>query len=170
MTKLYFRADSACYEQSVLRWLADEHRADGPQGPIGFTISADMTAELQQACSEVPEDHWQLVHERADETVCYADIEFTPGTWPKHAAPLRYVAVRIKKRQGLLFASGYEQKMLAVVSNRVDMPADQLLRWHWQKAGTIEQVHDVSKIRTVRSPARWTQYSENHEDGRRPPQ
>ena len=63
MTKLFFRADSACYEQGVLRWLADEQRADGPKGPIGLTISADMTPELQRACSEVPEDQWQLVDE-----------------------------------------------------------------------------------------------------------
>jgi len=125
--------------------LADEQRADGPLGPIGFTISADMTAELQRACSEVPEDHWQIVDERPHETVCCTDVEFTPGTWPKHAAPLRYIAVRIKKRQGLLFASGYEQKVLAVVSNRYDLPAAELLRWHWAKAGTIEHIHDVTK-------------------------
>jgi hypothetical protein len=53
--------------------------------------------------------------------------------------------VRIKKRQGLLFASGCEQKFLAVVSNRRRLPAQQLLRWHWQKAGTIEHIHDVTK-------------------------
>ena len=82
---------------------------------------------------------------RADETVCCADVEFTPGNWPKSSQPLRYVAVRIKKRQGLLFASGYEQKFLAVVSNRADICAQQLLRWHWQKAGTIEHIHDVTK-------------------------
>jgi len=83
--------------------------------------------------------------ERTDETVCCADVEFTPGNWPKDSQPLRYVAVRIKKRQGLLFASGYEQKFLAVVSNRTDISAQQLLRWHWQKAGTIEHIHDVTK-------------------------
>jgi hypothetical protein len=83
--------------------------------------------------------------ERPDETVCCADIEFAPGDWPKHAEPLRYVAVRIKKRQGLLFASGCEQKFLAVVSNRRSLSAQQLLRWHWQKAGTIEHIHDVTK-------------------------
>ena len=53
--------------------------------------------------------------------------------------------MRIKKRQGFLFASGYEQKFLAVVSNRADISAQQLLRWHWQKAGTIEHIHDVTK-------------------------
>lgn len=145
VTKMYFRADSACYERNVLRWLADEQRVAGPHGSIGFTISADMTPELRQVCTEVPEDQWQLVDERADETVCCADVEFTPGNRPKDSQPLRYVAVRLKKRQGFLFASGYEQKFLAVVSNRADISAQQLLRWHWQKAGTIEHIHDVTK-------------------------
>jgi hypothetical protein len=145
ITKLYFRADSACYERNVLRWLADEHRHGGPHGYIGFTISADMTPELRQVCCEVPDDDWQLVDERADETVCCADVEFAPGNWPKDSQPLRFVAVRIKKRQGLLFASGYEKKFLAIVSNRTDISAQQLLRWHWQKAGTIEHIHDVTK-------------------------
>ena len=36
-------------------------------------------------------------------------------------------------------------KHLAVVSNRRDVSAAALLRWHWQKAGTIEHVHDVVK-------------------------
>jgi len=77
------------------------------------------------------------------------------------------------------------------------MPAQDLLRWHWQKAGTIEHIHDVTKnelgaappskhfgataawyrfsmltynvlsamTRTVRSPVRWTKYSEDHEHG-----
>jgi hypothetical protein len=63
ITKLYFRADSACYERNVLRWLADEHRHGGPHGHIGFTISADMTPELRQVCCEVPDDDWQLVDE-----------------------------------------------------------------------------------------------------------
>ena len=94
--------------------------------------------------SEVDEHGEAARSQRAHETVCCADIEFTPGTWSKHAAPLRYVAVRIKKRGGLLFASGYEQKMLAVVSNRHDATAIELLRWHWSKAGTIEHVHDVT--------------------------
>lgn len=146
ITQYFLRADSACYDQRVLRWLADVHRADGPQGFIGFTISADMSRELHELCCSVPQDQWQLVDdERAEETVHCSEVEFTPGDWPKDAEPLRYVAVRIRKRQGLLFASGCEQKFLAVVSNRCDKTAPELLRWHWEKAGTIEHIHDVSK-------------------------
>ena len=141
----YFRADSACYDERVLKWLANPKRPDGPQGRIGFSISADMTEALRQICTAVPQQAWRLVDERDDETVACADVEFTPGDWPKDAEPLRYVAVRIKKRQGRLFASGFDTKYLAVVSNRDELQAPALLRWHWGKAGTIEHVHDVMK-------------------------
>jgi len=33
--ELYFRADSACYDESVLKWLADPDRKSGPKGEIG---------------------------------------------------------------------------------------------------------------------------------------
>ena len=72
-------------------------------------------------------------------------MEFAPGDWPKKAQPLRYVAVRIQKKQGALFGSGCDTRYLAVVSNRGSMRAVELLRWHWEKAGTIEHVHDVTK-------------------------
>ena len=144
-TERFFRADSACYESEVLKWLADDERPSGPKGRIGFSIGADMSAELRAVCQSVPEAEWQHLEDRSDATVSSADVEFTPGNWHKGAEPLRYVAVRIKKRQGLLFASGYDTMYLAVVSNRRELSAPELLRWHWQKAGTIEHVHDVTK-------------------------
>jgi len=140
-----FRADSACYDNEVLQWLVDPQREGGPQGEIGFTISADMSQELRGKCESVVESRWEVVEERADETVCCAEVEFTPGQWPKKAAALRYVVLRIRKRQGCLFASGNDTKYLAVVSNRWELSAPELLRWHWGKAGTIEHVHDVTK-------------------------
>lgn len=145
VTQYAFRADSACYEDVVLKWLANEKRADGPQGKIAFTISADMSEDLRAVCERVAESAWTLVDDRVDETVACADVEFTPGNWPKDAWPLRYVAVRIRKKQGQLFAAGHDTKYLAVVSNRWEKEAPELLRWHWQKAGNIERVHDVTK-------------------------
>lgn len=143
--RYFFRSDSACYDERVLKWLADDKRQDGPVGRIGFTISADMTKALRSVRSAVPEAQWQLCQDRADETVMCADVEFAPGEWSKDAEPLRYVALRIKKKQGRLFASGFDTKYLAVVSNRRELGATDLVRWHWQKAGSIEQVHDVMK-------------------------
>ena len=142
--ELGFRADSACYENAVLKWLADEHRDDGPRGIIGFTVSADMTEPLRHLCEAVPESQWKHLDDRATETVWCSDVEFTPGDWPKDACPLRYIAVRIRKNQGELFSTGSDTKYLAVVSNRPGAAAD-VLTWHWQKAGTIELVHDIMK-------------------------
>ncbi len=145
ITERFFRADSACYEEKILKWLATPAREDGPPGTIGFSIRADMGEGLRRVCAAVPEPSWHLYEERATETVMCADVELTPGDWPKDAEPLRDVALRIKKRQGQLFASGYETKDLAVVSNRRDLAPAALVRWHWEKAGTIEAVHDVTK-------------------------
>ena len=36
-------------------------------------------------------------------------------------------------------------KYFAVVSNRLDLDGAKLLQWHREKAGTIEQVHDIVK-------------------------
>ncbi len=58
---------------------------------------------------------------------------------------MRYVAVRFTAKQGALFSGGQELKHLAVVSNREDLSTTELLRWHWQKAGTIEHTHGVIK-------------------------
>jgi hypothetical protein len=144
VTGYFFRADSACYEEKVLKWLSDPERPDGPKGKIGFTISADMTEPLHAVCAAVEEKDWTLLEERADETVWCGEVEFTPGNWPKDAWPLRYLVLRIRKKQGLLFAQGYDTKYLAVVTNREGEVKD-LIRWHWEKAGTIEHVHDVTK-------------------------
>ena len=140
VTTSFFRADSACYDERILQWLADPQRPDGPRGPIGFTLSADMTEELQKACRAVPAATWTRLEDRCEETVDWTEVEFTPGDWPKSAWPLRYVALRLQKKQGHLFAGGYAPKYLTIVSNRWEVPAPALVRWHWQKAGTIEQV------------------------------
>jgi len=140
----FLRGDSALYDQTVLKWLVNEDRDNGPKGFIGFSISADMSKQLRAACVALPDDAWKLFEERAGETVFAADVEFAPGDWPKDAKPLRYVAVKFIGKQ-LDLNGEVHLKYLAVVSNRHDMKAADLLTWHWQKAGTIEHVHDVIK-------------------------
>jgi len=150
-----FRADTACYEEKILQWLADSKRAGRTQGhKIGFTISADMSESLREHCEKVlapaaPPDpdrpRWQMLDDtRQDETVEWAEVEFAPGDWPKDARPLRYVALRFLRRQGKLYADGSAVRYLAVVTNKTE-PGDQIIRWHWKKAGTIEHLHDDSK-------------------------
>ncbi|HEX7551811.1 MAG TPA: hypothetical protein VF579_14680 [Candidatus Methylomirabilis sp.] len=145
VTTFGFRADSACYDERVLKWLADPARPGGPRGPIGFPRGADMTEALHTVCAAVRERAWDMFEDRPDETGACTEVEVPPGDWPKMAAPLRDVALRIRKKRGRLFATGADTKYLAVVSNRWDLPVAALVRWHWQKAGTIEPVHDITK-------------------------
>jgi hypothetical protein len=132
----YFRGDSASYYTPLLKYLVGEG--------IGFTISADLTQELRACCLAVPREDWVELEQRAREQVEVAEVEFTPGDWPKQAVPLRYVAVRFTPRQDDLFEP-MTPKYLAVVSNRAEVDAAALVRWHWEKAGTIEHVHRVMK-------------------------
>jgi hypothetical protein len=64
---------------------------------------------------------------------------------PKGTKPLRYVAIRLRKRQGGLFADGSSVLHFAVLSNIWDWQPVKLIEWHREKAGTIEGVHDVLK-------------------------
>lgn len=56
----YFRGDSACDEERLLTWLRDEKRADGPQGLIGFAVSARMSPALHEEIVATPQAQWQL--------------------------------------------------------------------------------------------------------------
>jgi len=104
-----------------------------------------LAARTQKICKG-PSVPWKLFEDRLDETVDWVEVEFTPGNWSKDSWPLRYVALRIRKKQGHLFAGGYDTKYLAVVSNREEsMSGEEIVRWHRKKAGTIELMHDVSK-------------------------
>lgn len=145
--EFYFRGDSAYYDQELLHWLRDEERAGGPTGQIGFCISARMNRSLKEHIVRLGESLWKPY--RADEEAeseCADLLNYWPETEEaKSYGPLRYVAIRVRKRQGELFADGTEAKYFAVVTNLWDWKAQRLLEWHREKAGSIEAVNDVIK-------------------------
>jgi len=55
------------------------------------------------------------------------------------------VALRIRRKQGELFADGSAVKHFAVVTNLWEWSPKKLLQWHREKAGSIEATHDVIK-------------------------
>jgi DDE family transposase len=144
----YYRGDAACYEHELMDWLQDEGRAGGPQGFIGFAISARMSPELRAAVEAVPPESWQGCGEPEAEVIReWAEVAYTPsaGYEQKGKRPWRYVGLRLRKRQGELFGDGSAVKHFAVVTNRWNLEGGKLLQWHGEKAGTIEAVHDVLK-------------------------
>lgn len=143
----YFRGDSACYNEELLTWLRQEDRAEGPKGLIGFAVSAPMVKPLKEEILGLAEDKWKS-HSADGEVIkeC-ANVPYYPEEQPEHRyrEPLRYVAIRVRKRQGQLFADGTQVKHFAVATNLWDWDAKKLLDWHREKAGSIEAAHDVIK-------------------------
>jgi hypothetical protein len=147
VTEVYFRGDAACYEKNLIGWLRNEERDQGPHGPLGFAISVRMHPSLKQHILRLPAWCWKPYREDGAAVSECADVL---NYWPeaeeeKEFGPLRWVAIRIRKRQGDLFPDGSEAKHFAVVSNVWDWDTRRLLEWHREKAGTIEAIHDVLK-------------------------
>ncbi len=63
----------------------------------------------------------------------------------KRTPPDRYIAIRVRPRQGELFADGASEKRFAIVTNDFERSSSELVHWHREKAGTVEHVHDVLK-------------------------
>lgn len=144
VNEYYFRGDSACYESGLLDWLRDENRATGPQGRIGFAVSAPLMKPLKERIGELGENAWQLYREDSEAWRECAVVDYCPAEKGRRE-PLRYIAIRIRNKQGELFADGSEVKHYAVATNLWDWEPRRLLGWHREKAGSIEALHDVLK-------------------------
>lgn len=143
----YFRGDSACHESNLVNWLRNENRPEGPKTKIGFAISARMSEELNEALRAVPEKQWITIDTEADGTLRqWAEVDFVPTekVEKKNIWPLRYIGLRLLKPQGDLFADGKALHYHAILTNR-DEDGAFLLKWHREKAGTVEHVHDELK-------------------------
>ena len=142
----YFRGDTACYENDLLDWLRDEQRPAGLQGTIGFAVTAPLMAPLKAEILELDENAWQFYREDEEAVLDCAVVPYYPEEkGDRYREPLRYVAMRVSKKQGELFADGAAAKYFAVATNLWDWEAPRLLAWHREKAGSIEALHDVLK-------------------------
>jgi hypothetical protein len=134
------RSDSAAYEQAVL----DHWQERGWR----FAVSADMSRQLRAAIVDLPPSAWKVWAEEPDGFVReWAEAPYVPSRAPERrdSQPYRYLAIRIRPPQGILFADGARVKHFAVVTNDWETGGCELLEWHRGKAGTIEQVHRVLK-------------------------
>ncbi|MBI3282212.1 MAG: IS1380 family transposase [Acidobacteria bacterium] len=140
MWQVQVRSDSAAYEQAVLdHWDGRDWR---------FAVSADLSPQLRAAIVALPADAWQFWAEEAGGFVReWAEVPYVPSRVPERrdSRPYRYLAIRIRTPQGLLFGDGTTVKHFAVVTNGWETDGQELLNWHRGKAGTIEQVHRVLK-------------------------
>ena len=148
VVEYYFRGDSACWEKELVNWLRDENGREGPKGRITFGISVRMTANLKKHIVRLGDTCWKPYREDSGMISECADVlNYWPeeDERPEGAGPLRYIAIRMRRKQGELFSDGSEVKYFAVASNQWDWDAARLLEWQREKAGTIEALHHVLK-------------------------
>jgi hypothetical protein len=137
--RLARRADSALYATAVLRWCEDQR--------IAYAIRADMSEQLKAEILRLPETTWQVEREESDAIRAWAEVAYVPsdGDHRKDRPCVRrYLAVRVQKRPGNLFADGSSVHHFAVVTNRPE-DGGTILQWHREKAGTVEHTHHVLK-------------------------
>jgi hypothetical protein len=144
----YFRGDTASHEHVLVEWLLDEHREGGPQGFIGFAISARMSPQLKAAVKEIAEEKWEPCASSGEDVIreC-AEVDFVQ--WMprerRDSPAVRYIALRLRQKQAALFADGSRIQYFAVATNVFDWKMQRLIQWHREKAGTIEHIHDILK-------------------------
>jgi hypothetical protein len=139
VTEYYFRGDSGCHEAGLVGWLRDEKRAEGPQGRIGFAVSVRMFPSLKKHIQRLSASAWKPYRTDTEADSECADVL---NYWPesgeeKEFGALRWIAIRVRNRQGELFADGKEHKYFAVMTNLWEWKAKTLLEWRREKAGTI---------------------------------
>jgi len=112
----------------------------------GFAVSADMSRQLGKEIEALPPEAWKLWRIDKEGVVReWAEVPFVPSrrAEKKGVQPYRYLAIRIRRQQGELFADGVSVRHFAVVTNIWDMEGQALLEWQRGKAGTIEHVHHI---------------------------
>lgn len=135
------RSDAAAYEHELMRWLT--------RAGHGYGITAKMCAPLLAAIKALPEADWRQAGEEAHAVRSWAEVAYVPNDrhyTPDDTEPARYLAIRIAKTQGELFADGSSVRYFAIVTNLADPEGGSgldLIRWHRGKAGTVEIAHDV---------------------------
>jgi hypothetical protein len=146
VNEYYFRGDAACYENDLLDWLRNPQRTAGPQGVIGFAVSAPVNAPLKAEIVQLDESVWRPYRDEATARLECAVVPYYPEEkGAPYREPLRYLAIRVRRKQGELFSDGQATKHFAVATNLWDWEPKRLLEWHREKAGSIEALHDVLK-------------------------
>jgi hypothetical protein len=137
------RSDSAAYEQDVLDHWDGRH--------WGFAVSADMSPQFRQQIERLPEESWHMWKVEKGKAGTdgvvreWAEVPYVPAREyeKKDSRPYRYLAIRVRRQQGELFADGSAVRHFAVVTNLWEMEGQKLLEWQRGKAGTVEQVHHI---------------------------
>lgn len=141
--KVNLRTDTAGYEVDVLRFCAEGKSERF--GVIEFAVGVDVTEAFKHAVSEVADGDWQPLPaaDGRESRQQWAEVCFVPN-WiarSKKGPAYRFLAIRVPLEQSSLpgleepkqlpfptmqFMEGSDYKVFGVVTNRLDVPGDEL--------------------------------------------
>jgi hypothetical protein len=159
------RQDTAGYRNEDMAWFEreDEH----PRfGRILFTISADITPEFRKAVARVKADEWTKEYKMRGGKPVPTGREYAEVIYMSNAQAVltgveeafRFIAIREKMSDQLslleqestapfpvMTMSNVQYKLHAIVTNRREEPAAELIAWHYQRCGKSEEAHSIMK-------------------------
>lgn len=137
LDQIYLRADTALHSNEVM----DFCEARG----IGYAISADLSSSLKGVLLQVPDEAWHPYKEEAERVLEWTEVDYigSGGGRSRGGERRRHLGIRVVSRQKD-FVDGAVEKYFAVVTNR-EGDGGELIAWHREKCGTIEQTHHVLK-------------------------
>jgi hypothetical protein len=168
------RSDSAAYQIDLLKYCAEGKNerfgvidftisADVTEEFRKATLAKDVEWKplLRKIVREKPDG---TIHEKFEDIGQeYAEVAFVPnwiGHGRKDAPTYRFLAIREPLQQLELlpveeqpklpfqtveFDDRGRYKLFGVVTNRLEMPGDEVIRWHRERCGDSEKVHAVMK-------------------------
>lgn len=143
-TSFCLRSDGAWYQWDVMEYCTKEGHP--------FSISADLSQGLMRFVMAIPEGKWKPLYkitakgkEKTD--LEYAELEFSTAALSQddmrtRMLQYRYIVTRKKNAQPDLFTGDYHYDALCTNMN---WDAERLIRWHHERAGSIEHVIDSVK-------------------------
>jgi hypothetical protein len=159
------RQDTAGYRNEDMGWFerAEEH----PRfGRILFTISADITPEFRREVVRVKPTEWTKEYRvRGGKQVPtgreYAEVLYmSTGQALLNGVDEAFRFIAIRERMGdqlslleqdgnapfpVMTMDNMQYKLHAIVTNRRDEPARELIAWHFQRCGKSEEAHSIMK-------------------------
>jgi hypothetical protein len=163
--RVYTRQDTAAYQTDFLAW-CEREREHPEYGRILFTVSADVTASLRSAV--LAAQTWKPLRAKRNGRASgpereWAELVFVPEAQALLSdirEPFRYIAIRERMDDQLTLGEVDNQlplpfpvatmnnvryKVHAIVTNRREDDAEELIRWHNGRCGRSEEAHAVMK-------------------------
>jgi Transposase DDE domain group 1 len=166
------RQDTAAYQTDVMAWC--ERAGEHPEyGRILFTLSADVTSTLRAEIVKATDWSAEYVMRNGKSVRTgreWAELMYVPNAQAMLTdifEPFRYIVVRERlgdqlrlldidspsqqtdKLTGLPFPTmtmeNVAYKIGAIVTNRRDQGAAELIRWHYGRCGKSEEAHSIMK-------------------------